>query len=81
MADSGVGGSAIGVLVLTVLGIIVAHLGAYALLERSGWYHPPHHYDDGICACDMEAAREHGTSPERARRSDEDTHINGMGRA
>lgn len=80
MVDSDISGSAICAVVLTILGIVAVHFGAYWLLERSGWYHPPHHDDDETHSSDIETSRECEMSSERAGQHLEDVHINTMGR-
>lgn len=58
MTDNWGIGLVIGALVLMLLVNAMIHFGAYALLERSGWYHAPHHDEDGTCACDLDDVRE-----------------------
>src|SRR5665213_1704624 len=53
----GVGVTIGAVLLLLVLNCSI-HFGAYALLARMGWWHPPHHDDDEICACDLDDVHE-----------------------
>ena len=58
MVDTWGVGIAIGVMALLLAVNFMIHFGAYALLARLGWFHPPHHDDDGMCACDLEDVRE-----------------------
>ena len=58
MVDTWGVGIAIGAMLLLLVVNCSIHFGAYALLARMGWWHPPHHDDDEICACDLDDVRE-----------------------
>ena len=58
MADTWGVGVTIGAVLLLLVVNCSIHFGAYALLARMGWWHPPHHDDDEMCACDRDDVRE-----------------------
>ena len=58
MVDTWGIGVGIGAVLLLLVANFSIHFGAYALLARMGWWHPPHHDDDEICACDLDDVRE-----------------------
>jgi|GEM_PF-2571026 len=58
MVDTWGIGVGIGAVLLLLVANFSIHVGAYALLARMGWWHPPHHDDDEICACDLDDVRE-----------------------
>ena len=58
MLDTWGVGVTIGAVLLLLVVNCSIHFGAYALLARMGWWHPPHHDDDEICACELDDVHE-----------------------